>query len=406
MTSQDGNWRNRTDSLRIKPGEEELFSKQINIDDFELEKVLGKGKFGKVFLARKIDSGKYYAVKQIKKAEISCNRTRANTIFERVILQNINWPFIVKLHYAFQTPDKLYYVLNYCSGGELFYHLKKTRTFTEKKARFYIAEWVLAIEELHRNKIIYRDLKPENIMLCWSGHVVLTDFGLSTYISENKNQCFTFAGTPEYLAPEIVKEKGYSKEVDWWSLGAILYEMLVGVQPFHHKNQNKLLDNILFQDLTFPDHVSKSAKCLLRKLMERNVTLRLGYGPNGVENIKNHKFFKSIDWEKLANREVTPPFIPKLICESDSRHFDKEFTSLRMEDSEFVPNRSIEEKKSTYIRDFTYYVQTGSKSAHIDIDKILEANLENINRTAKPDFDWIFEESEEDNVSSNYQEKQ
>ena len=348
-------------------------------------------------MVNKIDTGKYYAIKEIKKNKICNERDKANTIFERVILQNVKSPFIVKLHFAFQTPDKLYYVLDFCSGGELFFHLKKKRTFSEKKARFYAAECVLALEELHKNKIVYRDLKPENILLDAEGHVMLTDFGLSTIICKKQSKCYTFAGTPEYLAPEIIKEKGYTEEVDWWSLGAILYEMLAGVQPFHHSNQQRLLDNILFKDLRFPDGMSKHAKDLLTKLLDRNPTRRLGSGENGVQNIKNHKFFNWIDWEKLANRDIKPPFIPKINYESDSSNFDKQFTSMRAEDTEALPNRSIEEKQSTYIRDFTYYYPSGSNSTEgLDIEKVLEANLASFNGNIRSRVETIKEDLNED----------
>jgi len=388
-------------TLQINPGEEELFSKKINIDSFEIEKVIGKGGYGKVLLVKKIDTGKFYAMKEIKKESIASDRDKLNTIFERVILQNVNSPFIVNLHYAFQTSEKLYYVLDFCSGGELFFHLKKSFKFSEKKARFYAAECTLALQELHKNKIIYRDLKPENILLDSEGHVMLTDFGLSKIMHEKENmKCYTFAGTPEYLSPEIISAKGYSKEVDWWSLGAILYEMLVGVQPFHHNNHQKLLDNILYQDLRFPETVSKDAKDLLKKLLERNPEKRLGYGPNGADDVKNHKFFKCIDWKQLERKEIKPPFKPTTKFESDSRNFDKEFTDLRIDGTEAACKLSIKEKQENYIRDFTYY--TGSadiKNGNIDIAKVLEANMKAAEVTDKSKFDSILEanEDEEDN---------
>lgn len=226
---------------------------------------------------------------------------------------------------------------------------------------------------------------------------MLTDFGLSTIICKKQSKCYTFAGTPEYVAPEIIKEKGYSEEVDWWSLGAILYEMLAGVQPFHHSNQQRLLDNILFKDLRFPDGMSKQAKDLLTKLLDRNPSKRLGSGVNGVENIKSHKFFSCIDWEKLAKREIIPPFIPKLIHESDSSNFDKQFTSIRVEDTEVLPNRSIEEKQSTYIRDFTYYLPAGNKSTEdLDIEKVLEANIASFTKSSRGRVETIKEDLNED----------
>jgi serum/glucocorticoid-regulated kinase 2 len=392
-------------SLVIKEGEELLFSKKINIDSFDIEKVIGKGGYGKVFLVTKSDTNQWYAMKEIKKESLASEKEKANTIFERVILQNVSSPFIVKLHYAFQTPEKLYYVLDFCSGGELFFHLKKQFAFKEKKARFYAAECILALEELHRNDIIYRDLKPENILLEGDGHIKLTDFGLSKYIGDSKHgKWYTFAGTPEYVAPEIVSDKGYGKEVDWWSLGAILYEMLVGVQPFHHKNQQKLLDNILFKDLRFPEVVSKSAKDLLTKLLERRPERRLGHGENGATAIKSHKFFSSIDWQKLEAREVVPPFKPKTKFEGDSRNFDKEFTNQRVEGSSGDCKMSIKEKESTYIRDFTYYTAGSDiKNGKLDINKVFESNLKNVDEdhhTNTGKFDDILEVASDDEVSN------
>ena len=336
-------------------------------------------------------------MKEIKKSTLSSEREKANTIYERVILQNVWSPFIVKLFYAFQTPDKLFYILDFWSGGELFSHLKKNYSFREGKARFYAAECILALEELHKHEIIYRDLKPENIMLDREGHVKLTDFGLSKIVYKEKDKkLYTFAGTLEYLAPEIVKEDGYDKSVDWWSLGAILYEMLVGVQPFHNNNQQKLLHNIQFKDLTFPDTVSKSAKDLLRKLLHRKPKLRLGSGENGVEEIKNHKFFKCIDWNKLANKQIKPPFKPKVKFDSDSRNFDEEFTKLRVDGSSDSYKMSIKEKEDNYIRDFTLYTNsTQSHKEKLDIGKVLECNLKSVDldMDTNKEFETIIEEN-------------
>jgi len=181
-------------SLCIQPGEEDLYTRKINISDFETEVVLGKGAYGRVVLSRKINTGQYYAIKEIKKNQIFNDKDKVNFIFERLILQKVKSPFIVRLHYAFQTPDMLYYVLDFCAGGELFFHLKKKRTFSEKKARFYLAEIVLAIEELHRNDVIYRDLKPENILLDCEGHVMVTDFGLSKICGHDESKLYDCLG--------------------------------------------------------------------------------------------------------------------------------------------------------------------------------------------------------------------
>ena len=290
-------------------------------------------------------------------------------------------------------------------------------------ARFYAAECILALEELHRNNIIYRDLKPENILLDSDGHVKLTDFGLSKIMGDDdkKKKAYTFAGTPNYLAPEIILEKGYSKEVDWWSLGAILYEMLVGVQPFHNNNHQKLLDNILYKDLRFPETLSKNAKDLVTKLLERNPQKRIGSGPNGTDDIKNHKFFTQINWdalskkttcddenlEKIAKKEIVAPFKPKTKYEADSRNFDKEFTDQRVDQTEGTRKMSIKEKQNNYIRDFTYY--TAGDSGKLDVAKILEANLKSVDISGTKfemtgNFDCILEKSpnqEEDEEDDN-----
>lgn len=182
-------------------------------------------------------------MKVLKKEEIREKEQEVHTKAEREILEKINNPFIVRLHYAFQTPDKLYFVLDFVNGGELFSHLRKEKKFSEWRAKFYAAEIVLALEWLHENNVIYRDLKPENILLDSTGHIKITDFGLSKKGSRSKT--YTFWGTPEYLAPEVIKGVGHDKGVDWWSLGTLLYEMLWGRPPFWDKSRRELFRQIV-----------------------------------------------------------------------------------------------------------------------------------------------------------------
>ena len=252
---------------------------------------------------------------------------------EKQILQEINHPFIVKLHYAFQTDEKLYLVLQFLPGGELFFHLKEETKFDVERAKFYAAQIVLAIEHLHKHDIIYRDLKPENVVLDSDGYVVLTDFGLAKTSISNATPTYTFCGTPEYLAPEILKGQGHAKAVDWWSLGILLYEMMVGLPPFYSENINEMYELILKAPLKFPHFIPPEAQSLLKGLLEREEFKRLGGGPTDAQEIKCHPFFSNIDWEKLYERKLEPPFRPQLKDGDDTKYFDEEFTSERAVDS-------------------------------------------------------------------------
>lgn len=260
---------------------------------------------------RKKDTKEIFAMKILAKDMLIKQNMVAYTKSEKNILQMVEHPFIVQLRYAFQTDSKLYLVLDFLSGGELFFHLSKEVKFSVDRARFYTAELVLAIGHLHSKDIIYRDLKPENVVLDSKGHVCLTDFGLAKKDITSSNQTHTFCGTPEYLAPEIIKGKGHGKPVDWWSLGILLYEMLVGLPPFYSENMNEMYELILKAPLKFPSFVPPDAQSLLRGLLERDETKRLGSGPSDAKEIMQHPFFASIDWEKLFKKEIDPPFVPE-----------------------------------------------------------------------------------------------
>lgn len=244
----------------------------LSTDDFKIEKLIGKGSFGKVFMVTKKDTGKIFAMKVLKKEVIEKRNQRVHTATEREILGSIECPFIVQLHYAFQTPDKLYMVMDYAIGGELFYHLKHSGKFTEHRTRFYAAEILLALEHLHIRGIIYRDLKPENILLDSDGHIKLSDFGLSKKgVLDEDSKAYTFCGTPEYLAPEILKGNGHDKAVDFWSLGAIMYEMLTGAPPFYSKNREEMFRAILNTPVQMKSFFSPQLCDLLMRLLEINV---------------------------------------------------------------------------------------------------------------------------------------
>ncbi|XP_052074039.1 ribosomal protein S6 kinase beta-1-like [Mytilus californianus] len=305
--------------------------------DFELLKVLGKGGYGKVFQVRKIsgsDDGKIFAMKVLKKASIARNaKDQAHTKAERNILECVKHPFIVDLMYAFQTGGKLYLILEYLPGGELFMQLEREGIFMEDTACFYLAEILVAIEHLHSQGIIYRDLKPENILLDAHGHVKLTDFGLCKESINDGNVTHTFCGTIEYMAPEILTRSGHGKAVDWWSLGALMYDMLTGAPPFTAENRKKTIDKILKAKLSLPPYLTNEARNLIKKLLKKNINERLGGGPEDAKPIRVHPFFRHIDWTVLFNRKVEPPFKPSVTSELDVSQFDTKFTKQTPVDS-------------------------------------------------------------------------
>uniref|UniRef100_A0A8C7LPX6 non-specific serine/threonine protein kinase n=1 Tax=Oncorhynchus kisutch TaxID=8019 RepID=A0A8C7LPX6_ONCKI len=305
---------------------------------FELRKVLGQGSFGKVFLVKKTtgpDTGQLYAMKVLKKATLKV-RDRVRTKMERDILVEVNHPFIVKLHYAFQTEGKLYLILDFLRGGDLFTRLSKEVMFTEEDVKFYLAELALALDHLHSLGIIYRDLKPENILLDEEGHIKLTDFGLSKESIDHENKAYSFCGTVEYMAPEVVNRRGHTTSADWWSYGVLMFEMLTGTLPFQGKDRKETMNMILKAKLGMPQFLSPEAQSLLRNLFKRNPTNRLA-GPDGVEEIKRHHFYCTVDWNKLFRRELHPPFKPATGRPDDTFYFDPEFTAKTPKDSPGVP---------------------------------------------------------------------
>ncbi|XP_078403464.1 ribosomal protein S6 kinase alpha-6 isoform X1 [Cetorhinus maximus] len=306
---------------------------------FELLKVLGQGSFGKVFLVRKAvgpDAGQLYAMKVLKKATLKV-RDRVRTKMERDILVEVNHPFIVKLHYAFQTEGKLYLILDFLRGGDVFTRLSKEVMFTEEDVKFYLAELALALDHLHSLGIVYRDLKPENILLDEGGHIKLTDFGLSKESVDQEKKAYSFCGTVEYMAPEVVNRRGHTQSADWWSFGVLMFEMLTGTLPFQGKDRNETMNMILKAKLGMPQFLSPEAQGLLRMLFKRNPGNRLGAGPDGVEEIKRHPFFATIDWNKLVRKEIQPPFKPASGKPEDTFCFDPEFTAKTPKDSPGIP---------------------------------------------------------------------
>ncbi|CAB0027895.1 unnamed protein product [Trichogramma brassicae] len=325
-------------------------------EDFELCKVIGKGGYGKVFQVRKTtgnDRGTIFAMKVLRKASIIRNqKDTAHTKAERNILEAVKHPFIVDLIYAFQTGGKLYLILEYMCGGELFHHLNDEGVFLEDTACFYLCEIILALQHLHLQGIIYRDLKPENILLDAEGHIKLTDFGLCKEHVKEGTVTHTFCGTIEYMAPEILTRSGHGKAVDWWSLGTLLYDMLTGSPPFTSNNRKITIEKILKSKVFLPQFLTPDARDLLRKLLKRQVPHRLGSAPSDAEQIKSHPFFKHIHWDDVISRKLVPPFKPTLTSEDDVSQFDKRFTTTLPIDS--PAECTLSESANQVFQGFTY----------------------------------------------------
>jgi serine/threonine protein kinase len=307
---------------------------KVTLDDFDLLKVLGKGGFGKVMLVRKKGTTDIFAMKVLKKEAVIRRNQVQHTKTETHILKQIRHPFLTRMHYAFQSEGKLYMVLNYLPGGELFNRLKREGRFSVERVRLYAAEIALGLGHLHGLDMIYRDLKPENILLDEVGHICLTDFGLSKESVSTPNAARTFCGTPEYLAPEILQGIGHGKAVDWWSLGTLIFEMLTGLPPFYSRNINHMYEKILKAELRCPSFMPSDVKNLVEGLLIRDPLKRIGSGPGGVKELEEHAFFKSaLDFKKVYNKEYTPIYKPQIGSATDTANFEAQFTNEPAVDS-------------------------------------------------------------------------
>ncbi|ATZ55348.1 BPK2 [Botrytis cinerea B05.10] len=327
MTSNAGN----VGEVHVEISFQRTEKRHYGPDDFQILKLIGKGTFGQVYQVRKKDTKRIYAMKVLQKKVIVQKKEVAHTVGERNILvrtATADSPFIVGLKFSFQTPTDLYLVTDYMSGGELFWHLQKEGRFDEQRAKFYIAELILALEHLHKHDIVYRDLKPENILLDANGHIALCDFGLSKANLTKNATTNTFCGTTEYLAPEVLlDEAGYTKMVDFWSLGVLVFEMCCGWSPFYAEDTQQMYKNIAFGKVRFPrDTLTTEGRNFVKGLLNRNPKHRLG-ATDDAEELKRHPFFQDIDWDALTKKLITPPFKPKLKSETDTSNFDPEFTN-------------------------------------------------------------------------------
>ncbi|KAL9236109.1 hypothetical protein vseg_010813 [Gypsophila vaccaria] len=331
-------------------------TQKICLDDLEILKLVGQGAFGKVYQVRKKGTSDIYAMKVMRKDKIMEKNHAEYMKAERDILTKIAHPFIVQLRYSFQTKYRLYLVLDFINGGHLFFQLYNQGLFREDLARVYAAEIVSAVSHLHGNGIMHRDLKPENILLDADGHVMLTDFGLAKELEENERSN-SLCGTVEYMAPEIILGKGHDKAADWWSVGVLIFEMLTGQPPFSGGNREKIQKKIIKDKCKLPSFLTSEAHSLLKGLMQKDASKRLGSGVTGSEEVKGHKWFKPINWRKLEAREIQPSFRPEVAGKLCTANFEKHWTDMPLVVS---PAASPNGNGNLVFKDFSYVRPTAS----------------------------------------------
>ncbi|KAI1326383.1 Pkinase-domain-containing protein [Xylariaceae sp. FL0255] len=295
---------------------------KYSLNDFDLLRTLGTGSFGRVHLVQSKHNQRFYAVKVLKKAQVVKMKQVEHTNDERRMLGEVKHPFLITLWGTFQDARNLYMVMDFVEGGELFSLLRKSGRFPNPVAKFYAAEVTLALEYLHSRNIIYRDLKPENLLLDRHGHLKITDFGFAKRVPD---KTWTLCGTPDYLAPEVVSNKGYNKSVDWWSLGILIYEMLCGYTPFWDSGSPmKIYENILRGKVKYPAYVHPDAQDLLQKLITPDLTKRLGNLYAGPQDVKNHSWFAEVTWDRLSRKDIDAPYTPPVKAGAgDASQFDR-----------------------------------------------------------------------------------
>ncbi|XP_037052473.1 cAMP-dependent protein kinase catalytic subunit 3 [Bradysia coprophila] len=300
--------------------DDEENTKEYEIDDFQIIKTIGTGTFGRVCLCLDKKTETFCAMKILAMADVIRLKQVEHVKNEKSILSEINHPFIVNLRWYTRDDCCLYMLFEYVVGGELFSYLRNAGRFNSSTANFYASEIVLALEYLHSMSIVYRDLKPENLLIDRDGHLKITDFGFAKKL---KDRTWTLCGTPEYLAPEIIQSKGHNRAVDWWALGVLIYEMLVGYPPFYDDNPFGIYEKILSGKIDWARHIDPIAKDLVKKLLVPDRTKRMGNMKNGADDIKRHRWFKHLDWDDVYHKKLTPPMIPKVSFAGDSSNFDE-----------------------------------------------------------------------------------
>uniref|UniRef100_A0A6S9HA20 cAMP-dependent protein kinase n=1 Tax=Heterosigma akashiwo TaxID=2829 RepID=A0A6S9HA20_HETAK len=291
----------------------------LSLDDFDLGVTLGTGSFGRVRFITHKATGSYWALKMLKKELVVRLQQVEHIMSEKNILSKLAHPFIVRFAGGFQDPKYLYMVLEYIIGGEFFSHLRRTGRFDNSASCFYSAQIVCVFEYLHSLDVIYRDLKPENLLLDQTGHFKITDFGFAKKVAF---KTYTLCGTPEYIAPEVLLNKGHGKGVDWWTLGILMFEMLSGQPPFVDNDPMGIYQKILAGKITWPRYFERNAKSLIKKLLVDDLTKRLGCLKGGAQDIKKHKFFNGMDWAALLERRLPAPIVPRVNGATDTSNFD------------------------------------------------------------------------------------
>uniref|UniRef100_A0A8C5GTW8 protein kinase C n=1 Tax=Gouania willdenowi TaxID=441366 RepID=A0A8C5GTW8_GOUWI len=326
------------------------------LQDFTLVAVLGRGHFGKVLLSEYKRTSRLYAIKALKKGDIVTRDEVESLMCEKRIFETVSsshHPFLVNLFACFQTVEHVCFVMEYTAGGDLMMHIHAD-VFSEPRAVFYSACVVLGLQFLHQHKIVYRDLKLDNLLLDTQGFVKIADFGLCKEGMGFGDRTSTFCGTPEFLAPEVLTDTSYTRAVDWWGLGVLVYEMLVGESPFPGDDEEEVFDSIVNDEVRYPRFLSTEAIGIMRRLLRRNPERRLGSGEKDAEDVRKQPFFRTVDWEALLQRKVTPPFIPTITGKEDVSNFDTEFTAEAPSLTPPRDRRTLSSKEQDYFKDFDY----------------------------------------------------
>ena len=314
---------------------------KVEMDDFEIIKTIGRGSVGKILLVKYKNTGDYYTIKSMRKDQLLSENIIDNILSEKNILSDGQCEFLLTLSFFFQSPERIYFVTPFMKGGDLYHKLKTEGYLTEDLVRFYAAQVAIALQHLHEYGMAYRDLKPENILIDEDGYIKLCDFGASVHFQGTKKES-TFAGSPEYASPEMISQEGHTIMSDWWSFGILIYELLYGITPFFNMDKNRMYELIEVGELKFPKtikiegnskplKVSEEAKGLITKLLEKNPGSRLGR--TGLNEIKSHPFFASLNFDHIKSKKLKAPFKPNVSEEDLTSNFDEEYTNMPTEES-------------------------------------------------------------------------